>query len=310
MKTVVIKEFGGPRGLAVVDAPAPTPGAGQVLIDVEAIGVGGVDVLVRSGAIAGFAAGHVPGGEVAGTVTAVGAGVDPMWTGRRVWAFTGVGGGYVEQALAPVEEVLALPGELSAADAVTLGSSGVVAHFGLAHAHFTAGESVLVRGAAGGIGTMAVQLAARAGASAVAVMTSSPERAARLRALGATHVLDRAGGFDVIIDVVAGAALSSFLTRLNPNGRLVVVGAVGGPPPADVGTTLMTGFRQSWSFAVFSAASIPVAERQAVRAAQFEAAVRGELRAVVHERLPLADAVLAHEKLAARAVFGRLVLVP
>jgi NADPH:quinone reductase-like Zn-dependent oxidoreductase len=82
------------------------------------------------------------------------------------------------------------PEGLSAVDAVTLGSSGVVAHFALAHARFAAGESVLVRGAAGSIGIMTVQLAARGGASAVAVTTSSAERGDRLRQLGATHVLE------------------------------------------------------------------------------------------------------------------------
>ncbi len=147
-----------------------------MLIATEAIGVGGVDVMIRSGALAayGFREGHIPGGEVAGTVTAVGDGVDPHGSARRVWAFTGTGGGYVEQAIAPVGEVLALPASLSAVDAVTLGSSGVVAHFGLSHAHFSPGEAVLVRGAAGSIGIMTVQLAARGGAGAVAVTTSSP----------------------------------------------------------------------------------------------------------------------------------------
>ncbi|MEV1203469.1 alcohol dehydrogenase catalytic domain-containing protein, partial [Microbispora rosea] len=171
MKAVAIRKFGRPEGLAVIDLPAPAPGAGQVLIAVEAIGVGGVDAVIRSGALAayGFEEGHIPGGEVAGTVTAAGDGVDASWIGRRVWAFTGVGGGYAEQAIAPVEEVLPLPADLSAADAVTLGSSGVVAHFGLAHARFAPGESVLVRGAAGSIGIMTVQLAARGGAGALRV---------------------------------------------------------------------------------------------------------------------------------------------
>jgi NADPH:quinone reductase-like Zn-dependent oxidoreductase len=140
-----------------------------------------------------FTEGHILGSEVAGTVTAVGDGVDTSWVGQRVWAFTGLGGGYVEQAIAPVQEILPLPANLSTVDAVTLGSSGVVAHFGLAHARFAPGESVLVRGAAGSIGIMTVQLAARGGASAVAVTTSSAERGGRLRKLGATHVLDRAG---------------------------------------------------------------------------------------------------------------------
>ncbi|MCT9933718.1 zinc-binding dehydrogenase [Planotetraspora sp. A-T 1434] len=291
-----------------------------MLIVNEAIGVGGVDVMIRSGALAayGFRKGHVPGGEVAGTVTAVGDGVDPAWVGQRVWAFTGTGGGYVEQAIAPIGEVLTLPASLSAVDAVTLGSSGVVAHFGLAHAHLSPGETVLVRGAAGSIGIMTVQLAARGGASAVAVTTSSPERGRRLRDLGATHVLDRSGaggpddppGYDVIIDVVAGEDMPSFFDRLNPNGRLVVVGAVGGQPPADFGTRVMAAFQKSMSFATFSAATVAESARRAVRMEQFAAADRGELQTVVHEVLPLEHAVLAHQKMDAGEVFGRIVLTP
>jgi NADPH:quinone reductase len=194
MRAVAIQAFGSPKGLAVVDLADPSPADGQVLIATEAIGVGGVDT-VLSGALAayGFKEGHILGGEIAGTVAAVGHGVDPSWAGQRVWAFTGLGGGYVEQAIAPAVTLIPLPADISAVDAVTLGSSGAVAHFGLRHARFAPGQSVLVRGAAGGIGIMTVQLAARGGASAVAVTTSSAERGDRLRKLGATHVLDRAG---------------------------------------------------------------------------------------------------------------------
>ncbi|MFC9326214.1 zinc-binding dehydrogenase [Kitasatospora sp. NPDC057015] len=320
MKAIAIQTYGGPEGLAVVDLPAPAPAAGQVLITTEAVGVGGVDTLIRSGALAayGFKEGHIPGGEVAGTVTAVGDGVDASWIGRRVWGSTGTGGGYVEQAVVPVEEIVPLPGGLSAVDAVTLGSSGVVAHFGLRHARFAPGERVLVRGAAGSIGIMAVQLAARGGAAAVAVTTSSVERGERLRRLGASHVLDRSGdggeeapaGYDVVIDVVAGEAMPSFFDRLNPNGRLVAVGAVAGQPPADFGTRIMAAFQKSLSFAAFSAATVTRADRRAVRAEQFAAAGRGEIETVVHEVLPLDKAVLAHQKMAAGEVFGRIVLTP
>jgi NADPH2:quinone reductase len=320
VKAVAIQAFGGPEGLAVIDLPAPVPAGGEVLVATEAIGVGGVDAVIRSGALAayGFKEGHIPGGEVAGTVTAVGDGVDTSWVGRRVWASTGAGGGYVEQAIAPVGEILPLPANLSAVDAVTLGSSGVVAHFGLAHAHFAPGESVLVRGAAGSLGIMTVQLAARGGAGAVAVTTSSAERGDRLRELGATHVLDRSGeggvdapdGYDVIIDIVAGADMPSFFARLNPNGRLVAVGAVGGQPPADFGTKLMAAFQKSMSFATFSAATVTGPDRRAVRTEQFAAVSRGELRTVVHELLPFDQAVLAHQKMDAGEVFGRIVLTP
>lgn len=318
MKAVAVQTFGDPGGLAVVDLPAPRPAAGEVVITTEAIGVGGVDALIRSGALAafGFEAGYLLGGEVAGVVTAIGAGVDESWAGARVWTPlpSGVGGGYAERAVAPATTLVRLPPGVSAVDAVTLAGSGVVAHFGLRHAHFAPGESVLVRGAAGGIGVMAVQLAARGGAGEIAVTTSSAERGARLRALGATHVLDRSGegstGYDVIIDIVGGEELPSFFARLNPNGRLVVVGAIAGPPPARLAADMFAAFRKSLSFAMFSADTVSDADRRTVAGELLAAAGRGEVAAVVHDVLPLAEAELAHRQLDAGTVFGRIALVP
>ncbi|MFI2477063.1 zinc-binding dehydrogenase [Nocardia xishanensis] len=320
VKAVMVKAFGGPEALAVVDFPDPHPAAGQVSITTEAIGVGGIDALIRSGALAAYGAtpGRILGSEVAGTVTEVGEGVDSTWVGRRVWALTGESGGYAEQALASAETLVPLPADLSAVAAVTLGSSAMVAHFALRHAHFGHGESVLVRGAAGGIGVMAVQIAARDGAGAVAVTTSSAERGDRLRELGATHVLDRLGhgaldapaGYGVILDIVAGAGLPSFFARLEPNGRMVAVGAMAGMPPADFGMEMVAAFRKSMSFATFSADTVPALERRAVTAEMFAAASRGELKAVVHEVLPLEQAVLAHQKMEGGEVFGRIALTP
>ena len=311
MKAVSIRTFGDPDGMVVIDAPEPEPAPGQVLIEVEAIGVGGVDAVIRRGTIGsyGFAEGLIPGSEVAGRVVAG----DPSLAGRRVWAFTGAGGAYAERAVARVEDVTPLPDGLSPVDAVTLGSAGPVAHFALAHARFSAGESLLVRGAAGSIGIMAVQLA---GPGPVAVTTSSPERGKRLVELGATDVLDRsgsgsgsgAGDFDVVLDVVGGAELTPFLDRLADNGRFVSVGVVGGYPPADFGLALFRSFQRSRSFATFSLNTVPVGERNRVRAEQFAAAARGRLRAVVHDVLPLADAAEAHRRMDAGEVFGRIVL--
>ncbi|MGV9796629.1 zinc-binding dehydrogenase [Mycobacterium sp. NPDC003449] len=322
VRAVVIREFGDPSGMAVIEAPSPVPAAGQVVIRTAAIGVGGVDAVIRRGTLGGygFAKGLIPGSEVAGVVTAVGPGGDQSWLGRHVWAFTGTGGGYVEQAVASIDDIVALPVGLSPEDAVTLGSSATVAHFALAHAHFAPGESVLVRGAAGSIGIATVELAARGGASAVAVTTSSPERGARLRDLGATHVLDRAGdgdpaapkSFDVIIDIVGGTGMPTFIDRLAPNGRLVLAGVVGGLPPADFGMRLigLASFQQSRSVATFSLDTVPASATAAVRAEQFAAAVRGELHAVVHEVLPLALAAEAHRQMDLGRVFGRIVLTP
>ena len=267
MRAVSIERFGDASGMVVIEAAPPEPGQGQVVIQTQAIGVGGVDAVIRRGTLGGygFTEGLIPGSEVAGIVTAVGADVDPAWLGRRVWAFTGVGGGYVERALARIGDVVELPDDLSSIDAVTLGSAAPVAHFALQHAHFAAGQSVLVRGAAGSIGIATVELAAGAGAGAVSVTTSSPERGRRLRELGATHVLDRDGdgdataptSHDVIIDIVGGPALPAFIDRLAPNGRLVLVGAVAGLPPADFGRRLLRAFQQSRSFATFSLDTVP-----------------------------------------------------
>jgi NADPH2:quinone reductase len=331
MRAVTITTFGSPDGLMVTERAEPIPAAGQLLIETHAIGVGGVDALIRRGTLgtSGAREGIIPGSEVAGRVIGVGTEIDPSWIGRRVGAFTGISGGYAERAVAALDDITPLPETLSAIDAVTLGSAGPVAHFALRHAQFAAGDSVLIRGAAGSIGIAAVQLAAAAGARAVAVTTSSRERGEQLIELGATEVLDRSGStfggassasesasasgpvqFDVILDIVGGAALPAFIERLAPNGRMVVVGIVAGYPPADFGMSLMRGFQRSLSLSTFSLDTVPIVSRNALRAEQFEAAVRGELRAIVHEVLPLAEAADAHRRVDAGEVFGRFVLVP
>lgn len=320
MRAVSIRRFGDPSGMEVVEAPSPVAAPGQVVIRTEAIGVGGVDAVIRRGTLGGFGfqEGLIPGSEVAGVVTATGDGVDASWIGRRVWAFTGTGGGYVEEAVAPVADVVALPGALTSIDAVTLGSAAPVAHFALAHAHLVPGESVLVRGAAGSIGIAAVELAARAGAGPIAVTTSSPARGQRLREFGAAHVLDRSGAgdpaapesVDVIVDIVGGADLPAFLDRLAPNGRLVLVGAVAGFPPADFGAHLLRAFQKSRSFATFSLDTVPRDALRAARTELFAAATRGDLHAVVEAVLPLDQAAEAHRLMDAGRVFGRIVLTP
>jgi NADPH2:quinone reductase len=320
MRAVIVEQFGSPDGMSVVDLPEPTPATGEVVIRSEAIGVGGVDAVIRRGTLgSGFPAGMILGAEVAGRITAIGDGVDPSVLGGRVWAFTGTtGGGYAEMAVARLADTVPLPTALSSTDAVALGSAVPVARFGLAHAHLAADETVLVRGAAGSIGIAAVELAARGGAAAIAVTASSAERGDRLRALGATHVLDRAGdgdatgpaGFDVILDVVGGPDLPRFIDRLAPNGRMVAVGVVGGYPPADFGTALLSAFRRSVSFGTLSLDTVAPAELARARADAFDDAVAGRLHAVVHDVLPLADAAGAHRSMDAGRVFGRIVLHP
>jgi NADPH2:quinone reductase len=193
-----------------------------------------------------------------------------------------------------------------------------VARFALARAPFAPGDAVLIRGAAGSIGLAAVEIAAQGGASTVAVTTSSSERGRRLAALGATDVLDRSGDgpdgasrqFDVIVDIVGGDGMPAFIDRLAPNGRLVLVGAVAGFPPADFGARLLQSFQASRSVGVFSLDSIPPLTRSAARTEAFRAAVHGELHPVVHEVLPLERAADAHRLMDEGVVFGRIVLTP
>lgn len=319
MRAVVIRAFGGPEGLEPVDLPEPAPAPGQVVIRTEAIGVGGVDAVIRRGTLAGhgFGEGLIPGSEVAGTVAAVGRDADRSWLGRRVWAFTGTSGGYAERAVASTGNVVALPAGLSPVDSVTLGSAAPLAHFALSRARLAAGESLLVRGAAGSIGIAAVELAAQSGAAAIAVTASSAERGRRLRELGATHVLDRAGdgpsapgAFDVILDIVGGPLTASFIGRLAPSGRMIAVGAVGGFPPADFGAALVAGFQRSISYGTFTLDAVPRAELARARAGYFDAAARGGLHPVVHAVLPLGQAAEAHRRIDAGEVFGRIVLTP
>ena len=145
---------------------------------------------------------------------------------------------------------------------------------------------------------------------------NNPEKNAAIRALGATHVLDRDGAgegpaeFDVILDVVGGSGLPAFIGRLAPNGRLVAVGIVGGQPPADFGTAILSAFRRSIWFGTLSLDTVPRADLARVRAELFDAAARGELHAVVHDVLPLAGAADAHRRMDAGEVFGRIVLTP
>lgn len=319
MKAVAIQAFGGPEGLQVVALPTPTAGPGKVLIATEAIGVGYADVLIRSGALAayGFKEGHVLGGEVVGTVSEVGDGVDPSWKGQRVLASLGEGGGgYAEYAVADLTAIVAVPEALSSRQAITLGNA-VVARYGLVRAGLRKGDRLLVRGAAGGIGLMTTQIAAAAGVT-VAATTSSPERGERLRRYGVSEVLDRSGEadgapvepFDAIVDIVAGPDMASFFGKLKMGGRMVLVGIVGGPPSPDFGMAMFASFQKSMIFSTMSLNVYDRAERQASLRDLVDLAARGALETVVHDVVALENAAAAHRTLESGAVFGKLVLVP
>ena len=131
-----------------------------------------------------------------------------------------------------------------------------------------------------------------------------------LSADGKVKLFNNSGTVDVIIDIVGGPEVPAFIDRLAPNGRLVLVGAIAGMPPADFGMRIMQSFQKSRSVATFSLDTVPTAERDAARARFFAEAARGQLHPVVHDVLPLERAADAHREMDAGRVFGRIVLVP
>ncbi|MFF3367126.1 quinone oxidoreductase family protein [Streptomyces misionensis] len=316
MKAVIVPSFGGAEVLAFVDRPEPDPGPGQVLVRVEAAGVGYVDVMARNGDYGPMAeAGFIPGLEAAGVVTALGEGVDERWAGQRVFLWS-QGGAYAETVAVDAADTVPVPLGVSAAEAVALGVNALVARLGLERARIKEGERVLVRGAGGGIGLMAAQLATLAGAEVTAI-TSAPERTERLRKLGVAQVLDRHAGqdgseytYDVIVDPVSGADLGRYIATLRPNGRYLLVGSAGGVPTPDLFAGILAAYHDSPTLIAFSLNSVDAETVGRTAAELFELAAHGALRAVVDEQFPLAEARRAHERLESARVFGKITLHP
>lgn len=317
MHAILIPRFGGADVLELEERPDPIPETGQALLAVEAVGVGYVDVTAREGRYARFPEpGIVPGLEVAGRVLSVGLGGDESWIGKRVFAMPMNGGGYSDRIALPVEQLMPLPGGLSSVDAVGLGMNAFVAKVGIERAGLRAGERVFVRGAGGGIGLMAVQLAVSKGGEVTAT-TSAEERAERLRALGARHILNRSHGdaaphdqLDMIIDTIAGPDLGRYVRLLNQNGRYVMCGGIGGMPNAEFGMDLLSIFHRAPSFFAMSLNAIEPRDLVATGANLFEDALRGRIRPIIDRELPLSRAADAHRLQESGEVFGKIVLVP
>nr|WP_295877141.1 zinc-binding dehydrogenase [uncultured Chitinophaga sp.] len=303
VKVISINAFGGPEELHVETVTLAPAGVGQVLVAVEACGVGLVDVLFRKGVIPGLSpTGFVPGVEVAGTVI----GGEAAWMGKRVFAKVG-NGGYAAQVVADVTSIAEIPDGLSSAVAAALGINALVAHFSLLQGRCGKGEQVLVRGAGGGIGTLAVQLATVYGAQ-VTASTTSIEKRALLSALGVQQFDNGQQEYDVIMDAVAGDDVASFLHRLKPNGRYVLNGVAGGFPRPDFATPLVTSFQKSLTVSFLSLNSITDSQLMAALTNIFTLAVQGKITAVIDKVYPLEAAAEAHERLESGKVFGKLLL--
>jgi NADPH:quinone reductase len=313
-RAVVATAFGGPEVLAVIETPVRPPGPGEVQISVRAAGTNPVDYKVYSGNM-GRDQARLPmrlGSEAAGVVTGVSDGAEgpggPIRAGDEVVAYR-IAGAYADDVTVPVSSVIAKPSTLSFEEASGMMLTGVTAAHALAVTQVDAGETVLVHGASGGVGLMAIQLAADAGARVIG--TASQDSHGLLREFGAEPVVYGAGleervralapgGVDVAVDCAGGdEALDTSLALVADRGRIVTIVAsrrafeagikvIGGAPGADPGTEI----------------------RAAARLELARLAEDGKLRVVVAATYPLAEAAAAHRALATGHAHGKIVLVP
>ncbi|MBR3194862.1 zinc-binding dehydrogenase [Bosea sp. (in: a-proteobacteria)] len=329
MKAIQYSRFGGPDVLEIVEIAAPSPGPDEVLIRVGAVGVNFFEVMMRQDRYAVTPPlPFIPGVEIAGTITALGDGVASLSVGDRVAAalyVAGVqGGGYAEQVAIRADAVVRLPDETSFAGATALQVQGLTA-LHLLRSHPAAGKNVLISAAAGGVGSLLVQLARRGGARRVIAMASSAEKLALAQELGADAGVDytqpdwpaqvcaltEGAGPDLIFEASGGDIPAQCLTLLAPFGRLVLYGPLSLAdfrPDAEALKTLIFGNR---TIAGFSLLPHLAPERLASELGElFKLAIPGELRLLPGASFPLAQASAAHAALESRRTAGKLVLLP
>ncbi|WP_395671457.1 NADPH:quinone oxidoreductase family protein [Phenylobacterium sp.] len=330
MKALLSNTAGGPETLVLADIAAPQPGPGQVSIDVHAVGVNYPDALVIQDLYQfkpprPFA----PGAEFAGTIRALGEGVTGFTPGDRVLA-TNYAGGMAEVALAQADRVVAIPDEMPFEDAAAfLLTYGTVFHALHDRGALQEGETLLVLGAAGGVGIAGIELGKSAGARVVAAV-SSEEKAAFARSRGADEVvvypsgdIDKAAsralaeafkqacgpdGADVVLDPVGGAYAEPAVRTLGWKGRYLVVGFTAGIPAVPLNLTLLKGSAIVGVFWGLFNAKEPAASAANVRRLM-DLYREGAARPEITERFPLERGGEAIARLASRQATGKVVVV-
>ncbi|MEV4800639.1 quinone oxidoreductase [Nonomuraea sp. NPDC049421] len=315
MRAIIVSAQGGPEVLEYVERPDPVPGDGEVVVDVAASGVNFIDIYHRSGAYPLDLPTSI-GSEGAGTVSAVGPGVEGVAVGDTV-AWASVLGSYAEKAVVPADRLVPVPDSVPAELAAAAMLQGMTAHY-LTHSTYEveAGDRVLVHAGAGGMGQLLIQLAKLKGAK-VYTTVSTDEKEKLAREAGADEVLrydDFAqalrGTIDVVYDGVGKATFDGGLEALRPRGLMALYGAASGPvPPLDPQVLN----KQGSLFLTRPTLVHYVAERAELlqRAADLFGWIgAGQVRINVSHRYPLADARQAHEDLAGRRTTGKLLLIP
>lgn len=325
MYAIRLHEFGPAENLVYEDVPDPQVTDGQVGIAVEASGVHFIDTVQRAGSAEGPLAvpelPTIPGREVAGTVDAVGAGVDPSWLGRRVVAHLGpVPGGYARRAVVAASALHVVPDDVGADAAVAMIGTGRTALAVLDTAAITSDDVVLVTAAAGGLGSLFVQAGRRAGAVVVGV-AGGPDKVRQVTKLGATHAIDYLDddwpsqvtaavgdqAVSLVLDGVGGDLGRSAFDLLGAGGRLVMFGNSSGQLIEFTSLDLIQrGLTATWGIGA-KLTRRPGLMRELETRSLAELAA-GRLVPVV-QRFPLERAADAHAALEARRTTGKVVLV-
>ncbi|MGW6566626.1 quinone oxidoreductase family protein [Streptomyces sp. NPDC054975] len=320
MRAIEIQQYGGPDVLRPVETDAPEPGPGQVGIDVAYAGVNFADLKARAEGYRVAALPFRPGLEVSGRVRALGAGVEGLTLGQQVCALT-AGGGYAEVAVADATTVFPLPAGVDLRTAATLPTVLPTA-YALVHTvgRLQAGESVLVQGAAGGIGTVVGQLAKAAGAGSLYGVVSSEAKAEYARAHGYDEVFvgdfekavreATAGrGVDLALDPVGGETFRAALASLAVYGRLVSFGNASSAEPWSVGQPELypTGVSVA-GFSILSLATTAPAALRTLAERAFTTVADGTVTLPVTAEFALADAAEAHRLMGTRTSTGKLLL--
>ena len=312
MRAIVVTRHGGPEVLELQDVPAPEPGPGQLLVDVEAIGVNYRDIYEREGGGAHAAeTPHGAGVEGAGTV---------VGTGERV-AWSNAPGSYAEQVVVDADAVVPVPEGIATEVAAAVMLQGSTAHY-LATSTYPiqAGDTVLVHAAAGGVGLLLTQIAKRRGGRVIAT-TSTDEKAQLARGAGADETIGYEGfaerareltggeGVAAVYDGIGAATFDESLAALRPRGYMVLYGAASGPPPPVEIAKLNAGslFLTRPTLTHYGREG----EELRMRSADFLGWIAaGELDVRIGARYPLEDAARAQADLASRATTGKLILTP
>jgi NADPH2:quinone reductase len=315
VRAIQITEYGGPEVLQVTELPDPVAWEGFDLIDVTASGVNYADThQVENSYLAATELPMIPGSEVAGTTQ----------DGRRVSALIGQGG-YAEKALAMPGLEFELPDEVSDGQALALIVQGLTAwHLLKTSTHLAPGESIVIHAAAGGVGTLAIQLAKTWGAGRVIGVASSPDKRSLAESLGADVTVDAGADdlkaalieanngqpIDIVLEMTGGPPFDASLAALGPFGRLATFGMASRTPPSpiDAGMLLQRSRAVIGFWLVHCIAKPGMVQEPMAEMLQMVAA--GRLTPIVGGTYPLADARQAHEDLRARRSTGKLILDP